>query len=107
MIWKITPKIVPRGSKIVEMAAYISAGVFNEGTGSLLYYMSEMGQSLGPNAHLYSQKEDVERIMISDRRAQDSTREGIIVRRQHQMELLEAVEGMEGILYGPKIEDSV
>ena len=36
--WKITPKIVPCGSKIVEIAANIAAGVFNGGTSSLLYY---------------------------------------------------------------------
>ena len=55
LIWKITPKIVPCGSKIVEMAAYIAAGVFNEGTVLLLYYMSVMGLSLGTIAHLYAQ----------------------------------------------------
>ena len=83
---------------MVEMAAYIVVGVFNEGTASLLYYMSAMGLSLGPNAHLYAHKEDADRITISDRRAQGRTREGRMVRRQHQIELLGAAEGMEGIL---------
>lgn len=32
LIWKITPKILPCGSKIVGIAAYIAAGIFNEGT---------------------------------------------------------------------------
>ena len=43
LIWKITPKIVPCGSKIVEIAAYSAASVFNKGTALLLYYMSAMG----------------------------------------------------------------
>ncbi|GFU82085.1 uncharacterized protein TNCV_1389881 [Trichonephila clavipes] len=34
-IWEKTPKSVPCGSKIVEIAAYIAAGMFNEGTKSL------------------------------------------------------------------------
>ena len=76
LIWKITPKIVPCDSKIVKMAAYIAAGVFNESIASLSYYMSAMGLSLGPNAHFYAQKEDAQRVTISDRRAQESTREG-------------------------------
>ena len=89
------------------MAAYIATSMFNEGTASLLYYMSAMGLSLGPNAYLYAQKEDAERVTISDRRAQESTREERMVCRQHQIELLEAAEGMEGILYCPRIDDSV
>ena len=69
LIWKITPKIVPCCSKMVEMAVYIAAGVFNEGTALLLYYMSAMGLSLEPIAHLFAQKEDAQRVTISDRRA--------------------------------------
>ena len=90
LISKITLKVVPCGSKIVEMAAYIDAGVFNEVTASLLYYVSVMGLSLGPNANLYVQKEDAQRVTISNRRAQESTREGRMIRRQHQIKLLGA-----------------
>ena len=82
LVWKITPKIVPCGSKIVEMAAYITADIFNEGTASLLYYMSTMELSLEPNAHLYAQKEDAQRLTIFERRAQESTREKRMIRRQ-------------------------
>ena len=53
LIWKISPKIVPAGSKTVEMAAYIAAEICNEVTVSLLYYMNVIGISLGPNAHSY------------------------------------------------------
>ena len=66
-----------------------------------------MELSQGPNAYLYAQKEDTKRVTISDRRAQENTREGRMVRRQHQIWWLEAAEGMEGVLYGPGIDDSV
>ena len=69
--------------------------------------MSAMGLSLGPNAHLYAQKKDAQRVTISDRREQEGTREGRMICRHHQIELLEAAEGMEGILYGPGIDDSM
>lgn len=107
LIWKISPKIVPAGSKTVETAAYIAAGVFNEGMASLLYYMNAIGITLGPNAHLYAEKEDEQRVNISDRRARDSTRDGRMARRQHQLELLEANESAEGLLYGPGIDDTM
>ncbi|EFN65088.1 hypothetical protein EAG_07817, partial [Camponotus floridanus] len=43
LIWKISPKISPSGSKIVELAAHISACVFNEGSGALLQMFETMG----------------------------------------------------------------
>ncbi|XP_015187388.1 PREDICTED: uncharacterized protein LOC107072161 isoform X3 [Polistes dominula] len=71
LIWKKTPKIVPCGSKVVEIAAYIAAGMFNE--------------------------EDAERVMIFDVRAHRSTRERRMARRQHQLDLLEATDTAEGL----------
>ena len=44
---------------------------------------------------------------ISDHRARESTREGSMVRRQNQLELLEVSEGAEGVLYGPGIDHSM
>ncbi|XP_015179220.1 PREDICTED: uncharacterized protein LOC107067854 isoform X1 [Polistes dominula] len=107
LIWKITPKIVPCGSKIVEIAAYIAAGMVNEGTKSLLYFMSALGLSLGTAAHAYVDKEDAERVMISNARAHGSTREGRMARRQHQLDLLEATGTAEGLSYGPEIDDTI
>lgn len=107
LIWKISPKIVPAGSKTVEIAAYIAAGTFNEGMASLLYYMQAMGITLGPNAYSYAEKEDEKRVNISNIRARENTRDGIMARRQHLLELLEAAEASEGLLYGPGIDDSM
>ena len=66
-----------------------------------------MGVSVGANAHEYAQKEDEERVTISDHRTQEATWEGRMARRHHQIEVLEAAEGMEGLLYGPGIDGSV
>ncbi|GFY50747.1 uncharacterized protein TNIN_205731 [Trichonephila inaurata madagascariensis] len=89
LIQKITPKIVPCDSKVVEIAAYIAAGMFNEGTKSLLYFMSALELSLGTVVHVYVDKEDAEPVMISDVRAYGGTLEGRMARRQ-QLDLLEA-----------------
>ena len=82
LIWKISPKIIPSGSVIVELAANIAACMFNEGTGVLLTMMYSMGVNTGQNAHKFAKKEDAERISISDKRAQESTREQRMLRRQ-------------------------
>ena len=97
LIGKITPKMVPCGSKIVKIAANIAAGVFNEDTSSLLYYMYAIGVSFRANAYECAQKENEERVTISHRRAQEATREERMARRQHRIEFLEAAEGMEGL----------
>ncbi|GAB0096661.1 hypothetical protein DMENIID0001_122000 [Sergentomyia squamirostris] len=51
LIWKITPKIVPAGSKIVEIAALVSACTFNEGTAAILFFLQMMGMNLGNQSH--------------------------------------------------------
>ncbi|GFW33409.1 hypothetical protein TNCV_2795761 [Trichonephila clavipes] len=49
------------------------SGMFNEGTKSLLYFMSALGLPLGTEAPAYFDKEDAQRVMISDARAHEST----------------------------------
>lgn len=51
--------------------------------------------------------EDANRIERADYRAQQSTREERIRRRQQQIDILEATTSAEDILYGPGIDDSV
>jgi len=43
LVWKISPKIIPSGSIIIELAAYIAACTFNEGSVALLQIMESMG----------------------------------------------------------------
>lgn len=95
LIWKISPKIIPSDFYIVEMAAFIASCIFNEGSKSLLYIMDALGIYLGPNSHLYAEKEDATRISITEKRARENTRKGGMLQRQHQIELLEAAIGME------------
>ncbi|GBP34775.1 hypothetical protein EVAR_21839_1 [Eumeta japonica] len=96
LIWKITPKIVPCGNKVVEIAAYIAAEMFIEGTKSLLYFMSALRVSLGTVAHAYLETEDAQRAMISD-----------MAQRQHQLDLSEANDTAEDPSYGLAIDDTM
>ncbi|GFY66654.1 uncharacterized protein TNIN_394351 [Trichonephila inaurata madagascariensis] len=69
--------------------------------------MSALGLSLGTAAHGYVDKEDSERVMISDARAHGSTREGRMALRQHQLNLLEATDTSEGPSNGRGIDDII
>ncbi|GFX62202.1 hypothetical protein TNCV_3305761 [Trichonephila clavipes] len=69
--------------------------------------MSASGLSLDIAADAYVDKEDAERVMISDARAHGSTRKGRMVQRQHLLDLLEATDTIEGPSYGPGIDDTM
>ncbi|GBP42602.1 hypothetical protein EVAR_87153_1 [Eumeta japonica] len=55
-------------SKVVEIAAYIAAGMFNEDTKTLLYFMSPLGVSLGTAVYAYVKKESAQRVTMSEAR---------------------------------------
>ncbi|XP_071652157.1 uncharacterized protein [Temnothorax longispinosus] len=107
LIWKISPKILPSGLISIEIAAYVSACVFNEGSKAMLQIMQAMGISIGPNAHAFVADEDQERVATAERRAQENTREARKRRRQEKIDALEVASAAEGLLYGPGIDDSV
>ncbi|XP_036148055.1 uncharacterized protein LOC118647367 [Monomorium pharaonis] len=107
LIWKISPKIIPSGLKPIELAAYTSACIFNEGSKTLLQMFEAMGVHSGPNAHQYVITEDANRMRIADDRALQSTREARMLRRQQQLDILEASTSGENLLYGPGIDDFV
>ncbi|XP_037906116.1 uncharacterized protein LOC119648436 [Hermetia illucens] len=68
LIWKITPKILPAGSKILDIAAYVAAGTFHEGIAALLLLMHSMDLKLGRNSHQYERKEDESRILAAQKK---------------------------------------
>ena len=73
VIWKITPKTLPAGSKIVEIAANVAACTFNEGISVVLMFLFSMDVKLGRISHAYARNEDDHRISISQHRAQEAT----------------------------------
>ncbi|KYQ49805.1 hypothetical protein ALC60_11124, partial [Trachymyrmex zeteki] len=53
LIWKIAPKTMHSGVKIVNIAAFLATCTFNNGVTSLLEVMNVLGISVGSGAHLY------------------------------------------------------
>jgi len=105
LIWKISPKHLSGISVIVEIAAYVAACVFNEGSFALLTFMQDMGIS-GPSAHEWARSTDSMRISRAEQEAEKQTKEGRIRRRQEQKDALDIMDDS-NILYGPGIDDSV
>ncbi|KZC06761.1 hypothetical protein WN55_07534 [Dufourea novaeangliae] len=90
LIWKISPKILPSGFATVELAAHISACRFNEGYWGILQIYAAMVIKCELNIHLYLTTEDSTRVKTADHRAQETTREERMLRRQRQLDILEA-----------------
>lgn len=107
LIWKISPKNLPGGVLPVQIAAYASAYIFNEGNVAILKIFKSLGVSCGHHAHAYVTKADSRRISIAEQRAQNATKEGRIARRQSQKDYLEYAADAEGTLYGPGIDDTM
>lgn len=98
-VWRFAPKHLHCGIKTVETAAYIAAGVFNEGYGSILKIMDELKIVIGQQCRLFAEKCDSERIERQERRSISSTREARLARREEQSALNEFYEKSEGLLY--------
>lgn len=107
LIWKISSKNLPGGVLPVQIAAYASACIFNEGNVAILKMFESLGVSCGHHAHAYVTKADSRRISIAEQRAQNATKEGRIARRQSQKDYLEYAADAEGTLYGPGIDDTM
>lgn len=106
-VWKVMPKHLPASATTVNIAAHIATCQFNEGKYGLLAVLDGFGISSGPNAHQYVAKADFDRIQLSNDRAEGSTREARMVRRQRQIASHEASIEEEGVLYGPGVDDSM
>ncbi|CAH2086841.1 unnamed protein product [Euphydryas editha] len=107
LIWKITPKILPAGSKIVNIAALVAACTFNEGTSALLLIMHGMDLKLGRNSHEYARISDENRVCAAEKKSASETREARIRHRQEQKDALDIATAAGSLLYSPGIDDSL
>jgi len=107
LIWTIAPKKLSGSFMIVEIAARVSASLFNEGNFVLLNFLHEMGVNLGPCAHAWAEEADSLRIQKAEKQAQAESKEARILRRQEQQAVMEENIAEGNVLYGAGIDDSV
>ncbi|XP_043264205.1 uncharacterized protein LOC122404334 [Colletes gigas] len=104
-VWRLTPKHLHSGRKIIEIASYIAAGIFNEGYAAILHIMETLEITIGPRCKLYADTYNAKRTKRQKRRSLWSSKEARMARRQLQIEQNELFEEAEGLLYGPGIAD--
>lgn len=104
-IWHIVPKHLYSGKKIIEIATFMSAGVFNEGYYVILKMMELLEIKLGEQCRFFANSYDAQRLRRQERRSLSNTREARMLRKQEQLANNELFEEVEGLLYAPGIAD--
>lgn len=104
-VWRFAPKHLHCGAKTIDIAAYLAAGIFNEGFTAVLKTMTTIGIVVGQQASIFVDARDKQRIERSTRRSLEATKEARTRRRSETASLNELFEAEEGILYGPGIAD--
>jgi len=104
-IWRLASKHLNSGLKIIEISAYIAAGIFNEGYSSILKIMNSLDIIVGTYSKVFAENTDEARIAKQNRRSLFATKEARKARKQQQFEDNQLFEEDEGLLYAPGIAD--
>jgi len=75
IVWRLTPKHLNCGKKIIEIAAFLAAGMFNEGFSSVLQTMQHLNMVTGQQSKGFADNDDKRRIEQQERRSLDATKE--------------------------------
>jgi len=104
-VWRLAPKHMHSGLKIIEIAAYLAAGIFNEGNASILRVMNTLGLIIGKQTKIYADNADKRRIQRQEWRSFLETKEARKARKEQLLQENRVFEEAEGLLYGPGIAD--
>lgn len=104
-IWRISPKHLNCGQKIIEISAYFAAGVFNDGFSSILRIMNSLDIIVGTTCRVFAEAADEPGIVREDRRSLSATKAARMGRRMQLAEENQFFEEAEGLLHAPGITD--
>jgi len=104
-IWRLAPKHLNSGLKIIEISAYIAAGIFNEGCSFILKIMNLLDIIVGTYCKVFAENTDEARIARQNQRTLFETKEARKARKQQQLEDNQLFEENERLLYAPGIAD--
>ena len=104
-VWRLCPKHLNSGGKIVEISAFISAGLFNDGLNFILQLMNSLQIVIGRQSMSYKEKIDEQRVNRENRRSSLTTKQARQACLQELAKKNEFLERTEGLLYGPGIAD--
>jgi len=104
-VWRLNPKHLHSGKKIVELSAYLAAGMFNEGHSAILMVMNLLQIKIGQQCKMFADNANERRVRRQDKRHSLSSKEARTARRLENMNANDLYEEEEGILYGAGIAD--
>ncbi|XP_046145882.1 uncharacterized protein LOC123989223 [Osmia bicornis bicornis] len=104
-VWRMTPKHLNSGHQIIEIAAYMAAGMFSEGYATILITMQLLHLNIGQQCKIFADTADAQRLARQAMRQTHSSKEARIARRIQQMQQNQFFEQAEGLLYGTGIAD--
>ncbi|XP_025158725.1 uncharacterized protein LOC112589479 [Harpegnathos saltator] len=104
-VWRIAPKHLNSGFKIVQIAAYLATGIFNEDYTAILLTMQLLEINIGQQCKMFVDNYDAQRVTRGERRRSSTTKEARTARRLEQMQRDEFYEEAEGLRYGPGTAD--
>ena len=104
-IWRLAPKHLNCGFKIVEIAPFLAAGTFNEGLRFVVQLMQVLDLIIGRQCKIFTDVHDAQRLKRQKHRSLSSIREERTTRGEQNADLLEEFEEEEGLMYGPGIAD--
>lgn len=107
LLWHFAPKHIYSGAKMVQIAAYLATGIFNERFYAVLKIFDTMRIVIGPEAKSSADNRDEHRIRIAEKRYLEATKEARIAHRKANAALQEFYEEEEDVLYGPGIADQL
>jgi len=81
-VWRLVPKHIFCGKKILEIATQIAACIFNEGHRPILKIFETMGCFLGPESLRSVEEYDNARVRRVDQRSSDASKQVRITRKE-------------------------
>lgn len=103
-IWRLTPKHLNAGRKVVELAAFLAAIIFNDGYTLILRVMQEIGVNIGTEAKSFAHRTDGQRCERGDQRWLETTKEARTATRLARLRQNQLYEDSETPMYGPGID---
>jgi len=104
-VWRLAPKHLHCGSKIIEIAAYLAGGMFNDGYSFILRVMNDLQLPIGRECQIFADEYDAHRVKRQNRRSLNSSKEAKTAQKEKKTAEMDGFFEMEGLLYGPGIAD--
>lgn len=104
-IWRFAPKHLHCGRKIVEIAAYIAAGIFNEGYMAVLKIMHDLQLVIGTRCRDFADTSNSARVDSRNRHSRGSSRAHVNAENKNLLQENEFHEEVQDLFYGPGIAD--